>query len=358
MKDEKKNRAWEEKDSSFQEIQTIGPPGNASTLLPSGRDRLIQGDCLEVMRALPAASFDLIYIDPPFNTGSERRLLQNVERGPSYADSWDDGLQEYLDWLEARLVLMRELLQPQGALFVHLDWHAVHYVKVLLDRLFGCRNFQNEFIWYYSGGGASRVRFARKHDTILYYTRSATQWKFYADRVREPYKWTDGQPRADGSARDYRRGKLADDVWQFHALLPWAMESVGYPTQKPLELLSRLLLAASDEGDMIGDFFCGCGTTPAAAQRLGRRWIGCDSSRVAICLSAERLAEQLSPGCLSLTAKRARARADERYQHILADEGRYGLDTATLAASALTLSSAPGFVVEKLRNSGIEELGN
>ena len=328
-------------------VQSIGTAGEVSALFPCGRNRLIHGDCLEIMRALPAGSFDLLYLDPPFFTGSERRLLQGVERGPSYSDAWANGLQEYQDWLEARLALMRELLQPHGALFVHLDWHAVHYVKIMLDRLFGYRHFQNEFIWYYSGGGASRTRFARKHDTILYYTRSATSWKFYADRVREPYKWTDGQPRADGSARDYTQGKLPDDVWQFHALLPWASESLGYPTQKPLELLFRLLLATTDTGDVVGDFCCGSGTTPAASHRLARRWVACDASRAAICLTAERLAEQLSPGCVPLVEKRSRARAMERSQRILADAQRLGLDDATLAAGALTLQGLPGFVVER-----------
>ncbi len=295
--------------SHLQTLQTIGPDGSASALFPGGRDRLIYGDCLPVMRELPAGSFDCIYIDPPFFTGVERRLQHSQQRGPSYADTWGDGLQEYLDWLEERLAVMRELLQPEGALLVHLDWHAVHYVKVLLDRLFGMRHFQNEFIWYYSGGGASRIRFARKHDTILYYTRSATTWKFYADRVREPYKWTDGQPRADGSARDYTRGKLPDDVWQHHALLPWAKESLGYPTQKPMALLTRLLLATTDAGDVVGDFCCGSGTTAAAAQQLARRWVAGDDSRAAICLAAERLTEQLAPGCLVLNAQRARAQA-------------------------------------------------
>ena len=332
---------------SFLTAQTIGPGGTSSALFPSGHDRLIYGDCLEVMRALPPGSFDLIYIDPPFFTGSERRLQHSQQRGPTYDDTWEDGIQDYLDWLEARLAAMRELLQPEGALFVHLDWHAVHYVKVMLDRLFGMRNFQNEFIWYYSGGGASRTHFARKHDTILYYTRSASAWKFYADRVREPYKWTEGQPRADGSERDLARGKLPDDVWQHHALLPWAKESLGYPTQKPLELLTRLLLATTDSADVVGDFFCGSGTTAAAAQQLGRRWVTTDVSRAAICLAAERLAEGVAPGCLTLTAQRARARAHERYERILADEARCGLDEATLAVTALSMPVTMGFTVER-----------
>ena len=254
-------------DSHLQTIQTFGVAGQPSSLFPRGYHRLIHGDCGEVMGALPAESFDVIYIDPPFFTGSERRLRRDSAIEPSYSDVWEDGLQEYLEWLETRLAAMRRLLQPEGALFVHLDWHAVHYVKVLLDRLFGPRNFQNEFIWYYSGGGASRRHFARKHDTILYYTKSATNWKFYADRVRTPHKWVNGQRRADGSERDYERGKLADDVWEQHSLLPWAMESLGYPTQKPAALLERLLLATSDEGDVVGDFCCGSGTPPAVRAR-------------------------------------------------------------------------------------------
>lgn len=333
--------------SGFTTVQTIGPCASASALFPSGHDRLIYGECLATMQALPAGSFDLIYIDPPFFTGSERRLQYNQQRGPSYDDTWEHGLQDYLDWLEARLAVMRELLQPHGALLVHLDWHAVHYVKVMLDRLFGSRHFQNEFIWHYSGGGASRIRFARKHDTILYYTRSATAWTFHADRVREPYKWTDGQPRADGSARDLTRGKLPDDVWVHHALLPWAQESQGYPTQKPLELLTRLLLATTDTGDAVGDFFCGAGTTAAAAQRLGRRWVSVDDSRAAICLAAERLAEQLAPHCRPAPGQRARAQAQARYERILADAGRVGLTETTLATVALSLPGATGFSVER-----------
>jgi len=334
--------------SSFHTIQTIGQGASTSTLFPNGHNRLIYGDCLAVMQELRPYSFDLIYIDPPFFSGNERRLQHSQKRGPSYDDTWEDGIQEYLDWMETRLVLMRDLLKLDGALFVHLDWHAVHYVKVMLDRLFGMRNFQNEFIWYYSGGGASRTHFARKHDTILYYTRSVKSWKFYADRVREPYKWTDGQLRADGSERDLERGKLPDDVWQQHALLPWAKESLGYPTQKPLELLTRLLLATTDTSDVVGDFFCGSGTTAAAAQQLGRRWVTTDDSRAAICLAAERLAEEVAPGCLTFTEQRSRARAHERYERILAEEERVGVDDKTLAATSLSLQSATGFTVERL----------
>ncbi|MHB9132021.1 MAG: DNA-methyltransferase [Armatimonadota bacterium] len=336
--------------SVFRCLQTIGSGGAPSPLLPDGRSRLLQGECLAVMRALPDESFDVIYLDPPFFSSKDYHL-HNGQRGSvhSFSDIWADGLQGYLDWLQERLVEARRLLQPEGALFLHLDWHAVHYAKMLLDHLFGYRNFQNEFIWYYGGGGASGKRFARKHDTILYYTKSETQWKFYADRVRTPHKWTRGQPRADGSSRNYEQGKLPDDVWQHHALMPWADESLGYPTQKPLALLHRLLLATTDEWDVVGDFVCGSGTSAVAAQQLGRRWVAADMSRMAVCLATERLAEMLSPGCIVYQARRPRARAKERFELILADDARIGLDAATLTTcQALLPPGTGGFSVETL----------
>ncbi len=337
--------------SPFRTVQTIGPGEAASAVQPAGRNRLVRGESLAVMRALPDAAFDVIYLDPPFFT-QQTRQLQQGDDGPAYDDTWEGGLHGYLSWLEERLARARALLQPHGALFLHLDWHAVHYAKVLLDRLFGRACFQNEFIWYYSGGGASRRRFARKHDTLLYYTMDPHTWKFYVDRIRTPHKWTDGQRRADGSARDYAKGKLPDDVWEFHALLPWAEENVGYPTQKPEALLERLLLATTDPGDVVGDFFCGSGTTAVAAQRLARRWVAADASREAVCLAAERVAQQLVPACLPRTASRARARAHARHARILAAPTRLGLAPEALTACALTLIPGRGFAVEELWSPG------
>lgn len=326
-------------------LQTVGAVGPVTPLFPHGRHRLLYGDCLPAMGGLPDETFHAIYLDPPFFSNQDYHLhTPDPDTVFSFTDRWDGGLHDYLAWLQVRLIEMRRLLHPAGALFVHLDWHAVHYVKVMLDHLFGYQNFQNEFIWYYSGGGASKKRFARKHDTILYYTKSATRWKFYADRVREPYKWVKGQPRADGSARDYARGKLPDDVWQHHTVMPWADESIGYPTQKPAALLERLLLATTDVGDVVGDFYAGSGTTAAVAQRLERRWVTADASRMAICLSAERLAELLVPGSHRYTAKRSRARAQERFAQILADESRVGLVPEAL--DACRVSTEIGFNIE------------
>ncbi|MHB9110809.1 MAG: DNA methyltransferase, partial [Armatimonadota bacterium] len=144
------------------------------------------------------------------------------------------------------------------------------------------------------------------------------------------------------------KGKLPDDVWEHHGLMPWSEESIGYPTQKPLALLERLLLATTDEEDTVGDFMCGSGTTAVAAQRLGRRWVAADDSRVAVSLAAERLAPLLVPDCLPRAGKRARAWAHERFAKIEADENRLGLDADTLTACALTIIPGRGFGVERL----------
>jgi|AntDryMetagUQ889_1029465.scaffolds.fasta_scaffold04294_1 DNA modification methylase len=255
-------------------------------------NRLYFGDNLHVMRSLPSESIDLIYIDPPFFSQRNYNVLfgdQNELR--SFRDIWEGGLNGYVVWLNARLYEMKRLLKPSGSLFVHLDWHAGHYVKVELDKLFGYENFQNEIIWYYSGGGASKKRFARKHDNILFYSRNVGRHKFNVDDVRVPYKWTAGQKRADGSERDLERGKLPDDVLEMHGIMPWAKESIGYPTQKPELLLEKFILGASDAGDVVADFFCGGGTTPAVAEKLGRRWIASDISRVAVSITADRVAK-------------------------------------------------------------------
>ena len=209
----------------------------------------------------------------------------------SFNDIWEGGLDGYLIWLNARLYEMKRMLKPTGSIYVHCDWHASHYIKVEMDKIFGYGNFQNEFVWYYGGGGASKYRYARKHDVLLFYSKS-NKWCFNADAVRVPHKWVDGQRRADGSKRSYEKGKLPDDVYELHSVMPWSSERVGYPTQKPEALLERVIKASSNEGDVVADFFVGGGTTAVVAQRLGRLWIASDQSRVAVAVSAERLKQQ------------------------------------------------------------------
>ena len=255
------------------------------------------GDNLHILRALPSNCIDLIYIDPPFVSGRNyNQIWGDDNEVRTVHDIWEDGLPSYLVWLNARLWEMRRVLKDIGSIYIHCDWHASHYIKCEMDKIFGYDNFQNEFIWYYGGGGASKERWGRKHDVILFYTKGK-EWTFNIDAVRIPHKWTDGQKRADGSKRDYDKGKIPDDVFIHHSVMPWGGEKIGYPTQKPEELLEQIIKASSNKGDFVADFFMGGGTTCAVAQELNRKFIGCDISRVASSVTLNRLirdAEQIS----------------------------------------------------------------
>jgi len=194
-----------------------------------------------------------------------RRMLGD---GPSRA---------YLSYMANRLRECWRVLSSTGSIYLHCGPTMSHCLKVLMGGTFQCSRFQNEFIWYYSGGGASTTRWARKHDVILFYSKGKT-WAFNADAVRVPYGWAKGQRRADGSVRDYRKGKLADDVWQHNGLMPWSKEKIGLDIQKSLALLQRIISASRNIRDTVLDPFCGCGTTAHASQNLGRRWIEIDVS--------------------------------------------------------------------------------
>ena len=269
---------------------------------------LFHGDNLPVLRGMNSGSVHLIATDPPFNKGKDFHATpDSLAKGAKFQDRWswaDDVEGEWVDqitddwphvmnvingskqsygedmgaflcFMGVRLLEMRRVLRDDGSIYLHCDPTASHYLKELMDAIFGRRQFQNEFIWYYSGGGASKRRWARKHDVLLFYAKGK-QWTFNADAVRVPYKWTAGQRRADGSARDYSRGKLPDDVLQHHALMPWSREHSGFPTQKPLALYERIIAASSNPGDFVLDPFAGCATTLVAAERLGREWAGID----------------------------------------------------------------------------------
>ena len=260
-------------------------------------NRLFWGDNLHVMRQLPSESIDLIYIDPPFFSGRQYNVIfgdQNELR--SFSDIWEGGMPGYLIWLNARLYEMKRLLKKTGSIYVHCDWHASHYIKVEMDKIFGNECFQNELVWHYETGGASRQRFSRKHDVIFWYTRSASSWVFNGDEIRVP-RTEKAMQRAQNptgariSASDTH--KNPNDVLIIQQMNPMAKERIGYPTQKPEDLLSVIVKASSDRGDVVADFFCGGGTTPAVAQRLNRRWIACDQSRVAVAITADRLTRQV-----------------------------------------------------------------
>lgn len=279
-------------------------------LFPTGANRLFFGDNLHVMRQLPSESIDLIYIDPPFFSGRNYNIIfgdKNEMR--SFSDIWEDGMPGYLVWLNARLWEMKRLLKPTGSIYVHLDWHASHYVKVEMDKIFGVDNFQNEIVWSYTSGGVSKQWFGRKHDAILAYCRklghhyiNLPQEKSYTATLPEPHT-------PSGRRLGVLRDKVCDlcgagtpgqkhrmvtmrDVWtDLRSLFRNDEEMIGYPTQKPERLLERIIRSSCPEDGAVADFFCGGGTTPAVAQRLNRRWIACDQSRIAVAITADRLAK-------------------------------------------------------------------
>jgi site-specific DNA-methyltransferase (adenine-specific) len=300
---------------------------------------LYLGDCAEVAPSLPAGQVRLIYLDPPFNTGKERvgstrniplgdaagegarsgcRSAMASEEPHRYGDAWPSLTSDFLPWLRTRIEAMVPLLMPNGSLVLHLDARTVHYAKVMLDELLGPRQFVNEIIWHYTGGGRSRRRFSAKHDTLLWYVNKRGRFParekdvspfqpkrmcpllpllpfFDADAVRQPYKPTSGYAKAgivSAAGKRYQphpAGTPVDDVWDIPIVNPLAAERCGYPTQKPLALLERLIKALSAPGDLVGDFFCGSGTTLVAAQRLGRRWVGGDLSAAAVACAQARL---------------------------------------------------------------------
>ena len=288
----------------FQKANTVtfGYP----TLDPN---RLFWGDNLHVMRMLPSNSIDLIYIDPPFFSGKNYNEIfgdQNEIR--SFTDIWEGGMPSYLIWLNARLLEMKRLLKTTGSLLVHLDWHASHYVKVELDKIFGYDNFRNEIVWHYRTGNLSKKQFQRKHDVILCYSKTDA-WKYNIQIFKEYYAQIYGPDKkisfksTNDQEDKYGRFRMSqvDDVWNISAVFTLGKEHIGYPTQKPEALLERIIKSFSDEGDVVADFFCGGGTTPTVAQKLNRRWIACDQSRVAGAITQGRLESLFEDGKKQIT---------------------------------------------------------
>jgi len=270
--------------------ELIHHPASAEVGGQDPDSRLILGNNLQVMSALLPDyqdSFDLIYADPPFFTnkgysarvgrGEDSRKPDQWKLADGYQDEWDD-LDAYLDMLYPRLQVMHQLLAPSGSLFLHLDWHANSYARVLLDEIFGYDNLRNEIIWTYHGPSPIRSAFNRKHDMILFYSKT-DQYKFEVDRVRVPYAsntvetFKSSKKAGFGKVPDLERGKVPEDWWYFPVVARMHQERTGYPTQKPESLLERIILSTTDPGDLVGDFFCGAGTTGSVAARLGRRFV-------------------------------------------------------------------------------------
>ena len=271
--------------------------------MPPSEDLILHGDNLAVLPELEDGSFQLVYADPPFNTGRRQRRLTlatgedpdgdrtgfggrryatRVLGSASFPDSFDD----YLGFLEPRLREVRRLLDPTGTLYLHLDYREAHYAKVLLDELFGRECFLNEIVWAYDYGARPKRRWPAKHDTILVYVKDPDRYWFDAEAVeREPYM-APGLVTPEKAAR----GKLPTDVWWHTIVSPTGREKTGYPTQKPEGVLRRIVAASSRPGDWCLDPFAGSGTLGAVCAQLGRRFVLVDSSAEAVEVARERLA--------------------------------------------------------------------
>ena len=290
------------------------------------------GDNLDIMRGMNSESVDLIYFDPPFNSNKTYSApIGSKAAGAAFKDTWtlDDvdlawhgeiaerspavyavidaagvahgpGMKSYLIFMAVRLLEMQRLLKSSGSLYLHCDPTASHYLKMLLDAILGFRQFRNEIIWAYRGGGSPRRDFGRRHDVILRYSRT-NHYRFFPDSVRIPYQ-AEGIGRTDdamwgkhrGSNKVYKPhslGKVPEDWWPMNVLNANDPERVGYPTQKPLDLLDRIIKASSNPGDVVLDPFAGCATACVSAESLRREWIGIDLSPLAATLVKTRLQE-------------------------------------------------------------------
>jgi site-specific DNA-methyltransferase (adenine-specific) len=265
--------------------------------------RIIYGDNLEFLRSLESGGIDLIYIDPPFNTGKRQtrtsirtvrddtdgdrvgfqdRSYRTIELSTS---GYDDAFEDYLGFLEPRFVEAHRVLKANGSFFLHVDYREVHYCKVLLDGIFGRDSFMNEIIWAYDFGGRSKTRWPAKHDNILWYAKDPENYTFnYAEMDRIPYL----APGLVGKKKA-AQGKTPTDVWWHTIVGTSSKEKTGYATQKPLGVLTRIVKIHSNPGDLLLDFFAGSGTLGEAAARLGRDYILVDNNPDAIAIMAHRL---------------------------------------------------------------------
>ena len=289
--------------------------------------QLTRGDNLVYMKWLLdhgwRGRLRMIYIDPPFFTRSKFDAAVQIRDAEgkvhrikhlAYDDTFERNLEYYAANMTARLILMKELLSDDGLIWVHLDWHSSHYMKILMDEIFGAANFQNEIIWKYKSGGSGRRHFSRKHDTILVYSKTKNYYlnvpkeKSY-NRGLRPYRFKGVKEYRD----EYGWYTMVNmkDVWSIDMVGRTSKERNGYATQKPLELMTRIVEASTEKGDCCGDFFCGSGSMLEAAERAGRTWIGCDIEELGISAARKRLdnimaeydcygAERIKPGGLRL----------------------------------------------------------
>jgi DNA modification methylase len=262
-------------------------------------NQLILGDNLEVMKSLASESVDLIYLDPPFFSNRTYEVIWgDTGEVCSFEDRWAGGIEHYISWLKERVEQMHRLLKPTGSIYLHCDWHANAYIRVeILDKIFGMGNFRNEIAWHYIMGASARSTFGEKFDTIFWYSKTKN-YTFNLDAIRVPYNPETIARSNRGEAR-YRTtlteadGKNPGNVWSdVNPIQGNGKERIGYPTQKPIALLDRIIKASSNEEDVVLDPFVGGGTTVAVADQLNRKWIGIDQSTMAVKVTDLRLRKQ------------------------------------------------------------------
>lgn len=298
---------------------------------------LFIADNLDIMRGMNSDTINLIYLDPPFNSNRNYKApIGSPAEGAEFKDIWTDedvrdgwyseiaedypqihqiilavehtydhSMMIYLMAMCIRLIEMKRILKPTGSIYLHCDPTASHYLKMVMDSLFGVQHFRNEIVWCYRGGGVPQKDFSRKHDIILRYSKTKDV-VFNVDDIRIPYS-QETQERLRYRARSFResgvydnydmneKGKHPEDWWTIQPIMPSSKERTGYPTQKPLVLLDRIIKASSNEDDMVLDPFCGCATACVAAERLGRQWVGIDISPSAETITKYRLLEEVQP---------------------------------------------------------------
>lgn len=316
---------------------TRGAVADAAPLQAAGIVAL--GDNIEVLRTVASESVDLIYIDPPFNTGGTQvrttlRTARSADgdrggfQGRRYATvevakrAYDDAYDDYLSFLEPRLLEARRVLAPHGSLYFHIDYRESHYCKLLLDGIFGRESFLNEIIWAYDYGARTRARWPAKHDNIFWYAKDPANYAFnFEDMDRIPYM----APGLVGPEKA-ARGKTPTDVW-WHTIVPTnGSEKTGYPNQKPLGILRRIIRASSRPGELVLDFFAGSGTTGVAAHELGRRFLLVDNNEEAVRVIERRLEELHIPFAASGWSP----------------QGASAVETATVLAAARPRGRPPG----------------
>ena len=288
---------------------------------------VFEGDNLDVLRGIDSESVDLVYLDPPFNSNKTHEApVGSKAAGAAFKDAWtlsdvdliehnrlkrehewlyalihaaknthSKGMFSYLMMMSPRLFELRRVLKPTGSIYLHCDPTASHYLKLVMDGIFGRSNFQNEIVWCYKSGGASKRRFAKKHDILLFYAKDARKCRFNPLKIKSYGQTGGGQ---GGAVKYYRDDKgtysvvTARDWWEISMLSTTHGERIGYPTQKPVALLDRIIKASSNEGDMVLDPFCGCATTLVSAELLQRRWCGIDLSPKTAELVVQRISEK------------------------------------------------------------------